>query len=137
MAKHPRPALSARLVDQSLGQADAGKLGVAASTARRAQRLNPLSPDALVARATVAGLAGDNRGAERYYEQATKLQPENPATWYDLGIFRYIAGDLCGAYTALNAAYTLDPKSSLFAPGGALDRARDAVNDPNRPACGR
>ena len=46
-------------------------------------------------------------------------------------------GDLCGAYFALNAAYTLDPKSSLFYVGSELDRARDAVNDPTNPACGR
>jgi hypothetical protein len=44
---------------------------------------------------------------------------------------------LCGAYFALNAAYTLDPKSSLFYPGSELDRARDAVNDTANPACGR
>ena len=44
---------------------------------------------------------------------------------------------MCGAYVAFNAAYTLDPKSSLFPPGGALDQARDAVNDPDDPACGR
>ena len=43
---------------------------------------------------------------------------------------------MCGAYVAFNAAYTLDPKSSLFPPGGELDQARDAVNDPDDPACG-
>ena len=75
---------------------------------------------------------------ERLYEQATRLQPENPDTWYQLGVFRQIAlGDQCGAYFALNAAYTLDPRSSLFSPGSALDVARDAVNDPTtRPAVG-
>ena len=107
------------------------------ASARRAQGLNPLSPEPLFARATVAGLAGDTPAADAFYVKATRLQPENPATWYQLGIFRYIAGDLCGAYFALNAAYTLDPKSSLFYEGSALDRARAAVNDPENPACGR
>jgi tetratricopeptide (TPR) repeat protein len=132
------PALSSRAVDRAYRQADAGHLGAAASSARRAQSLNPLSPEPLYARATVASLAGDNAAAERFYEQATRLQPENPDTWYELGLFRQLAlGNQCGAYFALNAAYTLDPKSSLFAPGGALDIARAAVNDPVHPACGR
>jgi hypothetical protein len=131
------PALASRSVDTAYGQGDAGRFGEAASSARRAQLLNPLSLDALVARATVAGLRRDNRAAEAFYEQATRLQPENPDIWYQLGIFRYTTGDLCGAYAALNAAYTLDPKSSLFYPGGPLDVARDAVNDRKHPACGR
>ena len=72
--------------------------------------MNPLAPEPLYARATVATEAGDAAAAEAFYVQATRLQPENPATWYELGLFRYIAGDLCGAYFALNAAYTLDPE---------------------------
>ena len=131
------PALSIRAVDTAIRQSDAGNLDAAAVSARRAQGLNPLSPEPLFARATVAGLAGDTPAADTFYGQATRLQPENPTTWYQLGIFRYIAGDLCGAYFALNAAYTLDPKSSLFSYGSELDRARAAVNDPTNPACGR
>ena len=87
-----------------------------------------------MARATVAR---DNRIAEAFYEQATRLQPENPDAWYQLGIFRYTTGDMCGAYVALNTEYTLDPKSSLFDRGGAFDIAKAAVNDPKHPACGR
>lgn len=132
------PALSVRSVDEANRQADAGDLAAAASAARHAQTLNPLSPEPLFARATVADYAGDKRAAETFYEQATRLQPENPWTWYSLGIFRQIAlRDQCAAYAALNAAYTLDPKSSLFSPNGALDVARAAVNDPDDPACGR
>lgn len=131
------PALSIRAVDTAIRQSDAGHLGAAAASARRAQGLNPLSPDPLFARATIAGLAGDMPAADTFYAKATRLQPENPATWYQLGVFRFIAGDLCGAYFALNAAYTLDPKSRLFYEGSELDRARAAVNDPENPACGR
>ena len=132
------PALSTRAVDRAYRQVDAGDLAAAAASARRAQSLNPLSPEPLYARATVASLAGDNRAAERFYEQATRLQPENPDTWYELGVFRQIAlGNQCSAYFALNAAYTLDPRSSLFFAGGPLDVARAAVNDPKHPACGR
>jgi hypothetical protein len=131
------PALSTRAVDTAIRQSDAGNFAAAASSARRAQGLNPLSPEPLFARATIAGRARDNRAAETFYEQATRLQPQNPATWYELGIFRYIAGDQCGAYFALNTAYTLDPRSSLFFPGGPLDFSRAAVNDADNPACGR
>jgi O-antigen ligase len=132
------PALSGRAVDRSYRQADAGDLSAAAASARRAQSLDPLSPDPLYARATVASLQGDRRAAERFYEQATELQPENPDTWYQLGLFRQLAlEDQCGAYFALNAAYTLDPRSTLFPPGGPLDLAKAAVNDPDDPACGR
>jgi len=132
------PALATRFVDTAYRQGDAGDLVAAAASARRAQSLNPLSPEPLFARATIAGLAGDNRAAETFYEQATRLQPENPETWYALGLFRQLAlGNQCSAYFALNAAFTLDSSSSLFYPGGPLDVAKAAVNDPENPACGR
>ncbi|MSO96131.1 MAG: hypothetical protein EXQ81_10130 [Thermoleophilia bacterium] len=131
------PGLSSRAVDAAYRQSSDADLGAAASSSRRAQRLNPLAVAPLYARATVAGLARNAGAAETFLVQATRLQPANPATWYELGIFRYVAGDLCGAYFAFNAAYTLDPKSSLFYEGSELDRARAAVNDPLQPACGR
>ena len=56
------PELSSRAVDRAYRQADAGDLDAAAASARRAQSLNPLSLDPLYARATVASLAGDDRG---------------------------------------------------------------------------
>jgi Flp pilus assembly protein TadD len=131
------PALSSRAVDRAYRQSDAGDLTAAAGSARRAQSLNPLSPEPLYARADVALAAGDPRTAEAFYEKATRLQPANPETWYRLGVFLQAAGDQCGAYHAFNAAFTLDPKSSLFFAGGPLDIARDAVNDRVHPACGR
>ncbi len=132
------PALSTRSVDAAYRESDAGDYAAAAASARRAQGLNPLSPEPLFARATIADLAGDPRAAETFYEQATRLQPKNPATWYELGLFRQLAlDDQCGAYSALNAAYTLDPRGSRFYVGGPLDIARAAVNDPVDPACGR
>ena len=42
----------------------------------------------------MATAAGDKVAADAFYVQATRLQPENPAMWYQLGLFRYIAGDL-------------------------------------------
>jgi len=132
------PGLSSRAVDRAYRQFDAGDLAAAASSAKQAQSLNPLSPEPLYARATIASSGGDNVAAERFYEQATRLQPENPDTWWELGVFRQIAlEDQCSAYFALNATYTLDPKSARFTPTGPLAIAAAAVNDPKHPACGR
>jgi lipoprotein NlpI len=81
-------------------------------------------------RALVADAAGDKAAAVAWYERATRLQPENPDAWYDLGLYLAIAtGDQCAAYAALNHSYTLDPTSSRWVAGGPLDVARDAVND--------
>lgn len=123
------PAVSTSRIDAAYAALDAGHVARAASDARSAEALNPLSPDALWARATVAESAGAGAAAEALYVRATQLQPENPATWYELGIYRHISrGDECGAYQALNHAYTLDPSSTLWVKGGPLDQARAAVN---------
>ena len=80
-------------------------------------------------RALAADAEGDRRAAVAWYEQATDLQPENPDVWFDLGLYHVVATeDQCAAYQALNRSYTLDPRSSRWAPGGPLDIARDAVN---------
>jgi predicted TPR repeat methyltransferase len=82
------------------------------------------------ARARAAARAGDEEAAHDFYVQATELQPENADTWYALGLYRLeVLRDACGAYQALNRAYTLDPKSRRWSRGGPLDVARDAVND--------
>ena len=61
--------------------------------------------------------------------RAAEAQPENPETWFNLGLFRLDAlGEECSAYAALNHAWTLDPNSRRWTPGGPLDQARDAVN---------
>ena len=99
--------------------------------------LEPLAVHDEAAGEVRAGGVGD-AAAERFYLQATQLQPENPDTWWELGLFRQIAlGNQCSAYFALNAAYTLDPKSNRFTPTGPLAVAAAAVNDPKNPACGR
>jgi hypothetical protein len=128
------PAIASHEVDRALAAIDAGHLGEAVDAADRARLLNPLSPGPLQARALAADAAGDRSAAVAWYEEATRLQPENPDTWYDLGLYQAIAtDDQCAAYAALNHSYTLDPHSTRWAPGGPLDVARDAVN--NAGAC--
>lgn len=121
------PALARDAVDEAYGAED---LGAAADAAARARALDPLSLAPVLAQATVAERAGDLARAQELLEEATRMQPENPEPWLELGRFHLVADppDLCSAYAALNAAYTLDPRSSRWVPGGPLDVARDAVN---------
>ena len=132
------PWLAARRVDASYSAADAGRLEQAAGDARSARSLNPLSPEPLYALASVYQTAKVVQGARFEYAQATRLEPENPETWYRLGLFEYTQGhDLCAAYQALNQSYTLDPKNTHWSKGSELDTSRAAVNDKTNPACGR
>lgn len=123
------PNLSLRGVDSAYRALDAGDLGAARDRARAARELNPLSPEPLWALADIESSAGDDRYAIAYLSEATRLQPENPDTWYELGLAYQLAlGDQCRAYGALNQSYTLDPSSQRWVAGGPLDVARDAVN---------
>ena len=123
------PAAADRRVEQSLTASDSGRIDEAVHAAERARLLNPLSLDALDALAVAADAAGDRDAAVAWYEEATRLQPENPDAWYALGLYHAIAtGDQCAAYEALNRSYTLDPNGSRWVKGGLLDVARDAVN---------
>jgi hypothetical protein len=123
------PRLAQGQVDRAFAAIDAGRLDDAVEAADRARLLDPLSLGPLQARAQAADVAGDAAAAVAWYEKATRLQPENPDTWYDLGLFHAIAThDLCAAYAAFNRSYTLDPASSRWTPGGAFDVAKDAVN---------
>jgi tetratricopeptide (TPR) repeat protein len=111
-------ALAARDYERALDEAD------------RARFFNPVSVDPLFARARVAESRGVSWKAERAYIQAVELQPDNPETWYTLGIFEFeVRGNLCAAYRFLNNAYTLDPSGSEWRKGGPLDVARKAVNE--------
>ena len=70
------------------------------------------------------------KAAEQRYIDAVQLQPDNPDTWYALGIFEFdTLRNLCAAYRFLNNAYTLDPKGNQWVTGGPLDVSRDAVNE--------
>jgi tetratricopeptide (TPR) repeat protein len=123
------PWLSARRVDASYAATEDARYAQGAADARSARSLDPLSLDPLEALAFAYQAAGDVASARVVWTRATRLQPENPDTWYALGLFESIwTKDLCAAYGALNHAYTLDPNSTHWTNGGVLDVARDAVN---------
>ena len=123
------PALADRDVDRSTRLLDEGRLNAAAAAANRARSLDPLGLDPVYAAAAAADRLGNVARARALYRRATEMQPENPEPWITLGLYE-LAGrrDLCSAYQALNAAYTLDPKGRQWVPGGPLDQTRDAVN---------
>ena len=123
------PRLAERTVRASTRALDEGDLDRAHDRARWGHRLNPLSAEPLLALGRVEERRGRPDAAEERYVEAVELQPENPETWYALGLFEFEARErMCAAYRFLNEAYTLDPSGSQWFPGGPLDVARDAVN---------
>jgi len=134
LASLASPRLADEAVDKAYVELDVnGRTDRAGSLASRARTLDPLSLEPLYVRALIADREGRVRVAAQWYEQAVRMQPENPEPLVELGRYHLFATrDLCAAYTSLNAAYTLDPKSRRWSKGGPLDVARDAVN---RGAC--
>jgi tetratricopeptide (TPR) repeat protein len=123
------PSISERSVRASTRALIDGDLESARDHAERARSWNPLAVEPLVALARVEQRDGNLDGAERRFVDAVELQPENPETWYALGIFELeVRDDPCSAYRFLNEAYTRDPAGRQWFPGGPLDVARDAVN---------
>ena len=123
------PRLADRAERRSTRALAAGDFDRALDQAAWAEFFNPVSADPLFARARVAERRGIAWRAERAYIDAVELQPDNPETWYTLGIFQFdVRKNLCAAYRFLNNAYTLDPAGSQWRRGGPLDVSRDAVN---------
>jgi tetratricopeptide (TPR) repeat protein len=123
------PRLADRMERSSTRALASDDLELARDRALSARFFNPLSVDPLFALARVEESRGRLGNAERRYIQAVELQPDNPETWYTLGLFEFEALDnLCATYRFLNNAYTLDPSGSQWVKGGPLDTARDAVN---------
>jgi O-Antigen ligase len=123
------PRLADRAERRSTRALAAGDLGRALDEARWARFFNPVSADPLFALARVDERRRVPWRAERAYIQAVELQPDNPLTWYTLGIFEFdVRRNLCAAYRFLNNSYTLDPAGTQWRRGGPLDVSRDAVD---------
>jgi tetratricopeptide (TPR) repeat protein len=125
------PWLADRSVREVGNALDRRDLAAAADSADRARSLDPLSLEPLYARARVEEVRGEPEAALATYRDAARLQPENPETWYELGLYEFQRGDRCSAYVHLNEAYTLDPAGRQWVEGGPLDQARVWVNDRN------
>ena len=115
-----------RASTRALGDDDYGS---ARDRADDARFFNPLAVRPFFAHARVSERRGFRKSAERWYIEAVELQPDNPETWYALGLYEFqVMQNMCGAYTFLNNAYTLDPNGQQWETGGPLDVARDAVD---------
>jgi O-antigen ligase len=124
------PWLSERYVRESTRALSARDYARALDRADWAKALNPLSVAPLNALARVSERQRFDDAAERRYVEAVELQPENPETWYALGLFEFqVLRNMCAAYEFLNEAYTRDPAGHQWYEGGPLDIARDAVNE--------
>jgi cytochrome c-type biogenesis protein CcmH/NrfG len=130
LASFASPRAAESNVRESTRALDDRDFDAARDSAERARLLNPLSVEPLWALARVDERQGRFEDAEERYVQAVELQPENPETWYALGLYEFqVRGNMCAAYEFLNNAYTLDPAGSQWVKGGELDVARDAVNE--------
>ena len=104
------PWLAERRVERAYDTVANGEPAAAVQAAESARGLNPLSLDPLRAEATARVLGGDLDEARRALTDAVELQPENPATWYELGVFELrIAGRPDAAVGPLERAAALDP----------------------------
>jgi tetratricopeptide (TPR) repeat protein len=125
------PWLAERSVREVGRELDAGDLGGAAAAAARARSLDPLSLEPVLAEARIEERRGDHQAALAAYRDAARVQPENPESWYQLGLFEFDSGDRCSAYVHLNHAYTLDPAGTQWTPDSELVQALAWVNEGN------
>jgi hypothetical protein len=115
------PWLSAEKTGDATAAIVRGALSTAASDARSAHSLNPLAVDPLYALGLAEGLRGHLGEAERAYARAARLQPDNPETWYELGLFeQQVRHDKRLACAFFTRTYELD----RFAAGIAARRDR-------------
>jgi hypothetical protein len=88
-----------------------------------AHRLNPLAVDPIQFLAAVDEHS-EAAKAEQLYLLATRREPLNPDTWYELGQFYVSRGRWRDAYAALNRSYSLNNFGPVGQRGGLLDLAR-------------
>lgn len=107
-----QPNRAANASDEALSLSAAGEVPAATARAEEAVDIDPLSAEALLARAAVAEDAGELDVAEARLAEAVQLQPGNPETWSALGDFRLnVTQDFEGAEEVLAGALFLDPRS--------------------------
>jgi lipoprotein NlpI len=62
--------------------------------------------------------------ARRLYLKAVSLEPHNPETWYELGVFELAHRNYCSAWLALDRSWGIDRHGPAGIKGGAHDRAQ-------------
>ena len=133
-AGHDRPGQSARGVPRPR------KVNTTAATAaqfRKAHGYDPLWTEVLSDWAAVEAGEGHLAQALKLYRDEVALEPENGATWYDLGLFYYENSAWAQAYDALAKAWRYDPQGPTGVPCGVLDQARHKALGTWPPSCPR
>jgi hypothetical protein len=93
--------------DQAALSAMPGHPAGALADARTASNRNPLSVQPKFDLAAIDQALGDQRAAHAELESAVRLQPDNPATWQQLGSFYLLADRPSAALIVLQKASTL------------------------------
>jgi tetratricopeptide (TPR) repeat protein len=104
------PYLSERSLSQAIAQAGANHTAAAIAQAHRAHRLDPLAVDPLFTLALVQQQEGRASEALGTLEQAVRLQPQNYATYYELGLMQLnVLGRRSEAAASFRHALSLNP----------------------------
>ncbi|HUK77241.1 MAG TPA: O-antigen ligase family protein [Thermoleophilia bacterium] len=104
------PFLSGRALSRAVALASEQRTAPAAAQARRAHRLDPLAVDPLFTLAQVEQQQGKTAHALATLQQAVHLQPQNFATWYELGLLQLdVLGQRAQAAASLRRAVALNP----------------------------
>ncbi len=107
-----QPQRSAQAVDAAYAAADARDVPLAFAEAQRAQDADPLAVEPLFATAAIAEGAGLPVVAARSYQEAVRLQPANPATWFEYGRFLFAKRkQVALGLAAMRAGIYLDPRN--------------------------
>jgi O-antigen ligase len=104
------PYLSDRALSKSIVLASDNHTAAAVTQARRAHRLDPLAVDPLFTLALVEQQQGRGSAAQATLEQAVRLQPQNYATYYELGLMQLnVLGLRHRAAASFRRALSLNP----------------------------
>jgi len=108
------PYLSQRAALAAVDDASLGRLTQAASSARRAGRLDPLAVDPLITLALVQVEQRHAPAARQTLERAVRLQPRNYEPYYQMGLLELNSfGDQAAATQWFRRALALDPLDAL------------------------
>jgi hypothetical protein len=125
-----QPYRSDAYADIALGLIDAGRLPDAAATADRAREVDPLSPEPLFVRATVADAASRPAEAERLLQQVVRDFPADPRGYLRLGDYQlHRLNRTKPALDTLRGAVFLDPQSRAARSYFLEARARSGLRE--------
>jgi tetratricopeptide (TPR) repeat protein len=120
-----QPLRSADAVVSSENAAGQGRLSAAFADARRAAAFDPLALQPLFLLSSLYQSAGDLTAARAQLVKAVRLQPDNSASWLQLGSFDLQNHQPRLALASLQRAYTLDP--TVPATGITLQQAKSLL----------